>query len=332
MESSESSPLFLDPFAAILEGEERVKEAEEQQQKAPTSSGRKYLVDAISVRTKWIDDQLLACLETNTKSTNSPPKPSGKQDLGVESAVAYLNTLGYKTSTTIATNPEGVCEGGSTSTSTSTNIKVQQHDDSTSPKDGTTIDSKVQSLNHHPSQVVMMGSGMDTRPWRLTLPTDINWFEFDLQQVLGLKAALLSASGAEIPRCNTGWRGWFGHRCEFSPCTLPSNWTMMGAGANQEAAVEGLLEQNSGGAVAESLGLGLGLGRTSTPLAARSWKGIAANLTGNDWTRELLRAGYRPFRRTVWVLEGFLTYFDSETGGRILKQMAGKVWCDVYLF
>ena len=33
-------------------------------------------------------------------------------------------------------------------------------------------------------QVVLLGSGMDTRPWRLDLPAGVHWFEVDQQDVL----------------------------------------------------------------------------------------------------------------------------------------------------
>ncbi|WIA14379.1 hypothetical protein OEZ85_002908 [Tetradesmus obliquus] len=47
-------------------------------------------------------------------------------------------------------------------------------------------------------QVVLLGSGMDTRPWRLALPPGIAWFEVDRHDVLAAKRAELSHSGVKF--------------------------------------------------------------------------------------------------------------------------------------
>uniref|UniRef100_A0A383VJH4 S-adenosyl-L-methionine-dependent methyltransferase n=1 Tax=Tetradesmus obliquus TaxID=3088 RepID=A0A383VJH4_TETOB len=47
-------------------------------------------------------------------------------------------------------------------------------------------------------QVVLLGSGMDTRPWRLALPPGIAWFEVDRHDVLAAKRAELSRSGVKF--------------------------------------------------------------------------------------------------------------------------------------
>lgn len=36
-------------------------------------------------------------------------------------------------------------------------------------------------------QVVLLGSGMDSRPWRLELPEGVSWFEVDRADVLAAK-------------------------------------------------------------------------------------------------------------------------------------------------
>jgi methyltransferase (TIGR00027 family) len=46
--------------------------------------------------------------------------------------------------------------------------------------------------------VVSVGSGLDTRPWRLNLPPDLRWIEIDFPAVLDYKDKLLAA---ETPRC-----------------------------------------------------------------------------------------------------------------------------------
>lgn len=44
--------------------------------------------------------------------------------------------------------------------------------------------------------VVNIASGLDTRPWRLQLPTGLRWMDVDLPPILDHKARILPASGA----------------------------------------------------------------------------------------------------------------------------------------
>ncbi|GAA5199008.1 SAM-dependent methyltransferase [Rugosimonospora acidiphila] len=55
-------------------------------------------------------------------------------------------------------------------------------------------------------QVVLLGAGLDTRPYRLDLPGDLDWFELDRPEVFEAKAAVLGdpASGGAVPRCRRG--------------------------------------------------------------------------------------------------------------------------------
>src|SRR5260370_37728920 len=46
--------------------------------------------------------------------------------------------------------------------------------------------------------VLSVGCGLDTRPWRLELPSDLRWIEVDFADMLDYKDALMSA---ETPRC-----------------------------------------------------------------------------------------------------------------------------------
>ena len=46
--------------------------------------------------------------------------------------------------------------------------------------------------------VLSVGCGLDTRPWRLDLPSDLRWIEVDFSDVLDYKDALMSG---ETPRC-----------------------------------------------------------------------------------------------------------------------------------
>jgi methyltransferase (TIGR00027 family) len=48
-------------------------------------------------------------------------------------------------------------------------------------------------------QVVVLGAGLDTRPWRLAaLPRGVRWFEVDLPEVAAAKRELLASLGAAL--------------------------------------------------------------------------------------------------------------------------------------
>jgi methyltransferase (TIGR00027 family) len=49
-----------------------------------------------------------------------------------------------------------------------------------------------------PRQVVVLGAGMDSRPWRLKLPAGLAWFEVDQAPVLAAKQRALQQAGAQI--------------------------------------------------------------------------------------------------------------------------------------
>ena len=68
--------------------------------------------------------------------------------------------------------------------------------------------------------MVLLGSGMDSRPWRLQLPTGVAWFEVDRADVLRAKRKLLEGAGAAFaaaeeggsaragyPLCCSSWAG-----------------------------------------------------------------------------------------------------------------------------
>jgi len=57
----------------------------------------------------------------------------------------------------------------------------------------------VEALASNPiATVLSVGCGLDTRPWRLPLPTELRWIEVDFADMLDYKDALMSA---ETPRC-----------------------------------------------------------------------------------------------------------------------------------
>jgi methyltransferase (TIGR00027 family) len=62
------------------------------------------------------------------------------------------------------------------------------------------FDQTVEAHASHVSQVVNLGAGLDTRPFRLTLPPSLRWFEIDLPRVFDRKEPALVDLRA-VPTC-----------------------------------------------------------------------------------------------------------------------------------
>ncbi|MGH3580197.1 MAG: SAM-dependent methyltransferase [Mycobacterium sp.] len=56
-------------------------------------------------------------------------------------------------------------------------------------------------VNAGGKQLVMLGAGLDTRAFRMSLPADLRWFELDLPEMFAFKEAVLRSVNA-IPTCD----------------------------------------------------------------------------------------------------------------------------------
>lgn len=131
---------------------------------------------------------------------------------------------------------------------------------------------KTVTPGHRPRQVVMLGAGMDSRPWRLRLPSDVVWFEVDVEQVIDKKYSLLKTCGAEIP----------------SPAV-----PLMKRAASSNTALKqriGTLDQHAV--------------NVEFPLRAASWKPVCADLDDQKWIEKLIETGFDKDSPTLWVAEG----------------------------
>lgn len=140
-------------------------------------------------------------------------------------------------------------------------------------------------------QVVMLGSGMDTRPWRLPLPPNTSWFEVDKPDVAAAKAAALARAGVQL-------RG----RAQQSSA---------GGGASAGAAV-GQLGQQLGALVPHTFAL-----------TAARWAAAACDLGAVGWTAQLELQGLDLLQPTCWVAEGEKSG-GAEEGGCGLAVLTGR--------
>lgn len=59
-------------------------------------------------------------------------------------------------------------------------------------------ESKHDATKQTRSLSTISGAGMDSRAWRLKLPSGITWFELDRKDVLDVKLQLLKENGAQV--------------------------------------------------------------------------------------------------------------------------------------
>ncbi len=155
-------------------------------------------------------------------------------------------------------------------------------------------------------QVVLLGAGLDTRAFRLTLPTRLRWFEIDTPELLQEKERVLSEAGAAASCQRT-----------VVPADLTAEWSTALLGAGFEAGrrtgwlAEGLLFYLSGRAVRDLLtetrrlsGVGsvvgadvFGSGLLAVPsmqpyLAARAESGLPPPFTTDDPLATFRDAGW----------------------------------------
>ncbi|KAL4447524.1 hypothetical protein ABPG75_004743 [Micractinium tetrahymenae] len=140
-----------------------------------------------------------------------------------------------------------------------------------------------------PRQLVMLGAGMDSRPWRMKLPADLRWLEVDQPDVVEAKRKLLRQLAAEVPPA-------LGEDSEPSTPT--------------------------GARTSSGLARHLSIDKTRFPLRCGSWSAVPADLSNPSWADALLGAGFDPEKPTVWVAEGLLMYLQAPKVEALLQKIA----------
>lgn len=143
----------------------------------------------------------------------------------------------------------------------------------------------------YPSQVVELGAGLSTRPWRLHLPASLKWFDIDRQDVIDVKEDLLMEHGAEVEI--------------MSPM-------------RRSHSKNALLERQIGSLT----GTNHNHKAVEYPLRCDSRASVATDVSNPTWVRSLLEAGFDPKKPTVWIAEGLLMYLDTARVDALLKELA----------
>jgi O-methyltransferase involved in polyketide biosynthesis len=197
-------------------------------------------------------------------------------------------------------------------------------------------------------QVVLLGAGMDARPWRLALPPGrVRWIEVDRADVIRAKQMALLAAGAEVPGAAAAAAvsgGGGGGKKKAAPAMVPPPPPAAMAAAPSSAlasrpsivSVRSLQRSKSAAAAAAALAAVADDNKEAAaaalvppppfpklPMCASSWTAVAADLTKPGWAATLAReARLDPTIPTLWVAEGLLYYLDPATVPAMLREAA----------
>jgi O-methyltransferase involved in polyketide biosynthesis len=138
-------------------------------------------------------------------------------------------------------------------------------------------------------QVVNLGAGMDTRPWRLPLP-GVHYVCVDQPDIMRLKKKLLAAAGAQLGAAAAG---------------------------GSDAAVTCTGGGDDGGSDG-----GGGSGGYRFPLTAATWSGVGVDLSVVPLAEALAAGGFLAGATTVWVAEALIYYLHLPQALRLLGAMA----------
>ncbi|GAB4814180.1 hypothetical protein N2152v2_001226 [Parachlorella kessleri] len=133
-------------------------------------------------------------------------------------------------------------------------------------------------------QAVMLGAGLDTRPWRLELGHDISWFEVDLPDMTAFKRERMKHGGL----------------------------TAAAASGDCNADLFTDLAATNGGEAG---------GKAGISLRVASWAAVAADLEGGGWLAQLEACGFDPSLPTVWVAEGLVYYLPQPAVDNLIEDI-----------
>lgn len=256
LESECELPLFSDPLAAKLAGT-ALRDARKSSMRNGKPDTR---VSRIAVRTKWFDEEVENALRGERGTVEVDIKV-------VEGEVGEV-VPAPSSSTPLA-----------------------------SPASSVRVSVRPRSLPRPwPSQVVCLGCGMDTRPWRLDFPTSsesssekaspsskekkhsTRWFDVDTRCVLRAKARELEEAGADIPE-----------------------------GAFDLALEEEEIEERRSRAKERKRS------RVRFPLRTLSYVAVPCDVSEpGALSAALAKAGHDPTKPTIFVAEGLLMYLGEE--------------------
>lgn len=157
-------------------------------------------------------------------------------------------------------------------------------------------------------QVVILGAGLDSRAWRLSLPPGVGWFEVDRADVIEHKHRCLSHVKAQsTTACVAGFKwAW-----QLPAAMLPAPFQQPRQSSQPDSAASAQHDAEKNRAAA---GGAASVQHTAKCngcqflLKAATWAPVTADLSQADWPGKLKAAGFNTALPTVWVAEGLVYY------------------------
>ncbi|PNG99553.1 hypothetical protein TSOC_014666, partial [Tetrabaena socialis] len=198
--------------------------------------------------------------------------------------------------------------------------------------------------------VVLLGSGLDARPWRLPLPPGVAWFEVDRRDVLAAKRARLGALGAGTEpgreagpeRVGPGRPGRAadaqGREAEAGAEAAAAAEAHVAYGSVRLVRLRTATDPHGDGVVVRLEAVGapplppplpppsplppLPPPPLPLPLRAARWRCCAVDLRRRGWSRGLVAGGLDPAAPVLWVAEGLLYYLEEADVRAVLQEAA----------
>ena len=157
--------------------------------------------------------------------------------------------------------------------------------------------------------VLSVGAGLDTRPWRLNLPTDLLWIEVDLPAMLEYKAAILESDkpSCRVERLAVDVNDPARRRAMFAAASEPALMITEGLLAYLPAAtVEALASDAAGARCMRYWLLDLATSDMARSVRMQSFQDVEAvrapdSLAGEQIVEVLNRAGWVSLDRRTYV-------------------------------
>lgn len=262
IESLRPDALFVDPFASLLAG----PKAMARHQGADSADNQSVATNTLAAAAAAVPQEPNSSTQQQQDIIQQQQQQTDmQQDEGRQVSRLVLRTVFFDEATLLLTGRPA-------------------------PRSDTVLAAVAAHIQQHKlppcRQVVMLGAGMDTRPWRLPLDPQLSWFEVDKADVLAAKQRALQEAGAGFT-----------------------------AAASSAAAADSSKQADSGGSSSSDSSV-------QHPLRVGQWACASADLQKAGWVRKLQEAGLQADTPTAWAAEGLLYYLEPSTVGAMLKEAA----------
>ena len=175
MESEEEHPLVWDPLAKHMAGSSAVDYMRRRAAAAPAGTERSYKVAKLAIRTRWFDDQIEAALGMPVagRFRQLPRLCCHLPGPVPHAATGFLQRLHARPPTRLRRWPCIAQPLPALFHAPAGIIPATLRDPGGPPQVDLSSYVWTHPDGHEPRQLVMLGAGMDSRPWRMKLPAGV---------------------------------------------------------------------------------------------------------------------------------------------------------------